>query len=64
MRWILKFLEPGPMDMQSSPVFIILLVMEIPVEDCMCMPSVLGLQLGALIFMFSSVMLWHWSIEM
>lgn len=64
MRWINKFLEPGPRDMQSSPVLMELSVMDIPEEDWIWMPSVLGLQLGALMFSFLSVIFSQPSIAM
>lgn len=41
------FLEPGPIEIQSSPVFIKEEVMVTLVEVWMWMPSVFGLQLGA-----------------
>lgn len=43
MVWIHKLDEPGPMDMQSSPVAILELRTVTPEDDSMCMPSVLGL---------------------
>lgn len=47
-----KFMEPGPIEMQSSPVFITLSSIVTPMELCTCIPSVLGLPLGALILTF------------
>lgn len=54
---IQTFLEPGPMEMQSSPLLIELLLMVMPVEYCRLMPSVFGLPLGATILMPWSKML-------
>lgn len=51
------FLVPGPIEMQSSPLLIVLLLMVTPVEYCTWMPSVFGLPLGAMILMFWSLML-------
>lgn len=50
------------MDMQSSPVIMELELIVIPVEDCTCMPSVLRLELGALIFNFRRITSVQWSI--
>lgn len=47
-----KFVVPGPIDIQSSPVWILLSVMVTLVEDWTWIPSVLGLRAGAIIFTF------------
>ena len=53
---MVKLVQPGPMEMQSSPVPMTELATWILVESAMWMPSVLGLSPGALILMESRVM--------
>lgn len=55
MLLMYKFLVPGPIDMQSSPVCMMLPVIVTPVDDCMWMPSVLGLSSGAISFTFLTI---------
>lgn len=62
MRSSHKFLEPEPIEMQSSPVIMVLPLTVTPVEASMWMPSVLGLELGALIFTFLTTTLLQLSI--
>ena len=52
MPLISMFLVPGPIDMQSSPVWSVLPVIETPVDPCTWMPSVLGLWSGAIVLTF------------
>lgn len=56
MRSTHMFRVPGPIETQSSPVFIMLLLIVISEEYCTWMPSVFGLLLGALMLVYSILM--------
>lgn len=64
MLSIVMLVEPGPMEMQSSPVPMLLLKTLMTFEFPMWMPSVLGLSPGATIVKFCMVMLLHPLMEM
>lgn len=52
-----RLVVPGPIDMQSSPLWRVLPVMVTPVDNCTWMPSVLGLWSGAIAFTFRTTTL-------
>lgn len=59
MLLINKLFVPGPIDMQSSPVCMVLPLIVTPVEVCTWMPSVFGLRSGAISFTFWTTTLLH-----